>query len=97
MTMCIGKTLCSPVVVSDGVAVIPEGTQCLTSRLYQNHSLKSITFNAELEKIGNACFKDRNITGKLEFPENLRSIGGFAFEDCDYLETVVFLEGFRIY
>ena len=43
--------------------------------------------------IGNSAFSRASPRGKLELPNTLTTLGGSAFEACDYLETVKFENG----
>ena len=51
-------------------------------------NLKSIFFSTDVERIGEAAFKNAKITS-LSLPSNIKYIGKSAFESCSFLETVI--------
>lgn len=62
-----------------------EGLDRVTSigdeAFYQCRELKSVSFGAELENIGDSAFRYcENLSGELTIPQNVKNVGGYAFD-----------------
>jgi len=68
------------------------------TRPFQNcrNSLRQVTFNEGLQKIGNSAFYRCNLLKSITLPSTITIIGGYAFEGCIKLNEVVLNEGLEI-
>ncbi|MDR3129663.1 MAG: leucine-rich repeat domain-containing protein [Tannerellaceae bacterium] len=65
--------------------VIPSSVRIIEQRAFYNCPLTQITFNEGLTTIGDSAFCGTNLTGTLDLPASLTSIGRKAYYLCDGL------------
>ncbi len=61
--------------------------------LYQNRSIKGITFNDKIVSIGESAFYNSTFLETISFPKSLKTIGKYAFYQNSNLKSVTFSEG----
>ncbi len=68
--------------------ILPESVTSISAKaFYKNTNISSITFNNKLESIGDNAFDGSSIT-KAILPDNLKTIGISAFNNCSSLKEV---------
>lgn len=74
---------------------LPKNLEILEDYSFQaNNFSGTLILPSELKILGTGCFAvNRRLTGIVEIPENIRSIGSNAFANCNDLEGVIFPEG----
>ena len=72
-------------------------SQLLTIEEYAFHSsnISEVTFNNDVEYIGDKAFTFTPIIGTIEFPDSLIEIGESAFRET-LIETVIFNDGLKV-
>ena len=66
-----------------GEVEIPSGVLEIGTGAFQNNTaVTKVIFNDELKKIGAYAFAKSGLTGNLEIPESVESIGNYAFQSC---------------
>lgn len=81
-------------VVFNGISTVRGGLIIGDGYRFQNcTSLKSITFNSNVNSIEPNAFEDCFTIERVTFNDNINSIGRYAFSDCTALSNVEFKEG----
>lgn len=74
-----------------GELVIPEGITEIPSNCFRHIKLSHVIFPSSLKAIGEEAFADaQRLSGTLDFPEGLVSIGRSAFGSCSQINSVNF-------
>lgn len=74
-----------------GELVIPEGITEIPSNCFSHIKLSHVIFPSSLKAIGEEAFADaQRLSGTLDFPEGLVSIGRSAFGSCSQINSVNF-------
>ena len=89
-----GKTLLTSL-GKDEKVIVPEGVEVITEGAFAYQcSLKEVVLPESLELIGAYAFVMTQIS-HLFLPDNVKEIGGRAFEHCRYLREVKFNSGLK--
>ncbi len=68
-----------------------------TSCMFNLNDLTTVNIGSSVESIPAYIFKGmRNITSDIDIPESLKSIGQSAFQDCEQIEHVNYLENSQL-
>jgi len=78
-------------VVADNL-MVPSYLETIETYAFDRSSISSVTFNGDIEKIGERAFSASNLSGTVELPDRLREIGASAFADT-FIETLVINDG----
>lgn len=71
--------------------VIPENVTSISKRAFAFANIKSVTFPAELETIGDYVFDHCDNLTSVVIPETVKGIGSYAFTDCWGLKSATIL------
>lgn len=75
--------------------VIPEGVKEIAYGAFANSAITSITFNEDLEIIGDNAFAGCTALQSVTLPNSATSIGNSVFQNCTALEEVNFSNNLR--
>ena len=82
--------------ISDGVAIIPEGTTAIGNRAFDDcTSLESVTIPESVTEIGGRTFQGCTSLESIVIPKGVTMIGGSAFGGCISLTTVTLPAGVK--
>lgn len=68
--------------------IIPEGITIIGNQCFREAAVETIQLPLSLEKIDGGAFRGSRLTA-VEIPENVTSIGPFAFSLCEQLKEVI--------
>lgn len=80
----------------DGTNGLHTVSEIAANAFKRNSSLKSITFNSELTKIGKSAFEECSALQSVTFGANLEEIGDSAFNHCSALQSITFADNSKI-
>lgn len=75
---------------SDSMVTVPSGVKVISDAFFQNETIRSVTFSADVVRIGDYAFTYCSNLREINFNEGLLEIGEYAFAFCEDLRLVTF-------
>ena len=77
-----------------GALLIPDDVTEIRNGAFRGSNVSSVMFGNKFVTIGSSAFSDCNsLTGELNLPDSLCSIGDYAFSNCSFTGRLILPEG----